>query len=90
MNAAEEHFAHRLIDELDRVTGPGGRVAEIELSRPRGADGPVHVHAQIIFDETWTTLDADGDDMIALYPPLIEKAAQARLASAFGRIVEMA
>jgi hypothetical protein len=90
MNDAEERFAERLIEELDRVTGPGSVIGDVELSRPRGPDGPVHVHAQFVFDETWTTIDLDADDLVALYRPLIEKAVQARLASSLSRLVEMA
>jgi hypothetical protein len=90
MNDAEERFARRLIEELDRVTGPGCLVGDVELSRPEGEDGPVHVHAQIVLDERWTTIDAEADNLLALYRRLIERAAEARLASAFSRLVEMA
>lgn len=84
MNDAEEQFARRLADDLEHVLGIGIAIDDIELT----ADAhDAHVRAMLLVDGRIETIEADGADILALYRPLIERAAELRLGAAFWRIV---
>jgi hypothetical protein len=84
MNDAEERFAERLAEDLQRVLGAGIAIDDIELS---SEDGAAHVRATLLVEGRIETIEADGADVVALYRPLVERAAVARLNGAFWRMV---
>ena len=84
MNDAEEQFASRLATDLERVLGAGLAVDDIELSV---SDKEAHVRATILVEGRVETIDVSGPDVVALYRPVIERAAEIRLAGAFWRMV---
>ncbi len=84
MSDAEQQFAERLAEDLERVLGAGIAIDDVELT---AADGAAHVRATILIDGRMETLEVSGPDVVALYRPLMEKAAEIRLGAAFWRIV---
>ena len=84
MNDAEERFAERLAQDLDRVLGAGIAIDDVELST---AAGESRVRATLLIEGRVETIDVSGADVVALYRPLIERAAELRLAGAFWRMV---
>ncbi len=84
MNEAEEQFAERLAEDLERVLGVGIAIDDIDLEvGERGA----RVVATLLVGEHVETIEADGTEIGALYRPIIERAAELRLRSAFWRMV---
>jgi hypothetical protein len=84
MNDAENRFAERLAEDLDRVLGAGIAIDDVELSL---ADDSARVVATLLIEGRVEAIEASGPDLISLYRPLIERAAELRLASAFWRMV---
>ena len=84
MNDAEERFAERLGEDLERVLGIGIAIDDIDLEV---GDAKAHVVATLLVGEHVETIEADGPDVLSLYRPIVERAAELRLRSAFWRIV---
>ncbi|HEX2756785.1 MAG TPA: hypothetical protein VHM48_15045 [Candidatus Limnocylindrales bacterium] len=84
MNDAEERFAERLAVDLERVLGAGLAVDDIELS---AAEDECSVRATLLVEGRIETIEVSAPDIVALYRPLIERAAEIRLAGAFWRMV---
>jgi len=84
MNDAEERFAERLAEDLDRVLRVGLATDDIELEV---GDGAANVRAARLIGEKVETIEAWGRDVLSLYCPIIERAAELRLAAAFWRMV---
>jgi hypothetical protein len=84
MNDAEELFAERLSEDLERVLGAGIAIGDIEIAT---GDAGSHVSATVFIGERIETIEADGADLVALYRPIVERAAELRLRSAFWRLV---
>jgi len=84
MNDAEERFAERLAVDLERVLGAGLAVDDVELST---TDDECRVRATLLVEGRVETIEVSGRDVVALYRPLIERAAEIRLAGAFWRMV---
>jgi hypothetical protein len=84
MNDAEERFAERLAEDLERVLGVGIAIDDVELA---AANGEASVRATLLIEGRVETLEVTGPDVVALYRPLIERAAELRLGSAFWRMV---
>jgi hypothetical protein len=84
MNDAEERFAQRLADDLDRVLGIGIAIDDIELST---AEREASVRATLLIEGRIETIEVSGPDVVALYRPLLERAAEVRLAAAFWRMI---
>jgi hypothetical protein len=84
MNEAEERFAARLAADLERVLGAGIAIDDIDLDV---ADGRAEVTATLLVGERVETVTATGTDVLALYRPILERAAELRLASAFWRMI---
>jgi hypothetical protein len=84
VNDAEEQFASRLADDLERVLGAGLAVDDIELSTS-GEES--HVRATILVEGRVETIEVSGPDVVSLYRPVMERAAEIRLAGAFWRMV---
>jgi hypothetical protein len=84
VNDAEERFAERLGEDLERVLGIGIAIDDIDLEV---GDAKAHVVATLLVGEHVETIEADGPDVLSLYRPIVERAAELRLRSAFWRIV---
>jgi len=84
MNDAEEQFASRLALDLEQVLGAGIAVDDIELS---ASGKEATVRATLLVEGRVETIEVSGPDIVALYRPLIERAAEIRLAGAFWRMV---
>lgn len=84
MNDAEQRFADRLAEDLDRVLGAGLAVDDIELS---ASGDEASVRATLLVEGRIETIEVSGPDVVALYRPVIERAAELRLRSAFWRMV---
>jgi hypothetical protein len=84
MNDAEEQFARRLAEDLEHVLGSGLAVADIELDT---ADGRAHASATLLIEGRVETVEVDAADIVSLYRPLMERAAELRLAGAFWRMI---
>ncbi|MEA2547540.1 MAG: hypothetical protein QOE42_138 [Chloroflexota bacterium] len=84
MNDAEEQFAARLGEDLERVLGAGLAVDDIEMST---AGERARVRATLLVDGRIETLEVEADDVVGLYRPLMERAAELRLGAAFWRMV---
>jgi hypothetical protein len=84
VNDAEEQFAERLAEDLARVLGVGIAIDDLELAV--GADG-AEVAATLLIDGRVERIEAAGPDLISLYRPLVERAAEVRLASAFWQMI---
>ena len=84
MTDAEERFAERLGQDLERVLGAGIAIDDIELST---AGDRAHVRATLLVEGRVETIETEAADVVALYRPLIERAAEIRLAGAFWRMV---
>ena len=84
MNDAEEQFAHRLAIDLERVLGAGIAIDDVQLTQD---DDHAHVRATLLVEGRIETIDAEASDILALYRPIIERAAELRLGAAFWRMV---
>lgn len=84
MNDAEERFAERLAEDLDRVLGVGIAIDDLELSV---GDGTADVVATLLIDGRVERIEASGTDLLSLYRPLLQRAAEVRLASAFWQMI---
>jgi hypothetical protein len=84
MNDAEERFAERLSADLERVLGAGIAIDDVELT---SGDSDVTVRATLLVEGRIETIEATADDVVGLYRPLMERAAELRLGAAFWRMV---
>lgn len=84
MNDAEERFAERLASDLARVLGAGFAVDDIEIG---SGDAGATIRATLLVEGRIETIEVAGPDVLALYRPLIERAAELRLGAAFWRMV---
>jgi hypothetical protein len=84
MNDAEERFAERLSADLERVLGAGLAVDDIEMS---STGERAHLRATLLVDGRIETIDVEADDVVGLYRPLMERAAEIRLGAAFWQMV---
>ena len=84
MNDAEAHFAERLATDLERVLGAGIAIDDIELSTDAAE---ARVTATLLIEGRVETIEAVASDVLGLYRPLMERAAELRLGAAFWRMV---
>ena len=84
MNDAETRFSERLAEDLEHVLGAGIAVDDVELS----TDGELaRVRATLLVEGRVEAIDVTAPNVLALYRPLIERAAEIRLGAAFWRMV---
>lgn len=83
MTDAEVAFAERLVEDLERVLGEGIAVSDVELH----GDGPVRVRVVCLADGRVHEIEAEAEDVLAVYHEVVRKAAEVRLAAAWWRIV---
>jgi len=86
MNDAEERFAARLAEDLDRVLGVGIAIDDVEIETGEAGHG-ARITATLLVGERVETIQAVGTDVLSLYRPILQRAAEARLRSAFWRMV---
>jgi hypothetical protein len=84
VNDAEERFAERLAEDLERVLGVGIAIDDVDLEV---GDGAARVTATLLIGDRVETIEAAGPDALSLYRPIVEEAAKARLASAWWQLV---
>ena len=84
MNDAEERFAERLSADLERVLGAGIAIDDLELT---SGDADVHVRATLLVEGRIETIEATAGDVVGLYRPVMERAAEVRLGAAFWRMI---
>ena len=84
MNDAEERFAEKLAEELERVLGIGIAIDDVDLTV---VDGEARVVATLLIGERIETIEASAPHVLSLYRPILEPAAELRLASSFWRMV---
>jgi hypothetical protein len=85
MNDAEERFAERLAEDLARVLGIGIVVEDVALDVAE--DGEATVTATLLAWPRLETIEARGESILALYEPIIRRAAELRLADAYWRMI---
>jgi hypothetical protein len=85
MNDAEQQFAARLGEDLERVVGPGISIDDLDLHI---GDGVAKVSATLRVGTRSETIEALGRDALSLYEPLLRQAAETRLAEGFRQLVE--
>jgi hypothetical protein len=81
---AEERFAVRLAEDLDRVLGVGIAIDDVVL---RTEDGQARVRATLLIGDRIETVEVVGTDVLALYAPLLRRAAELRLRTAFWQMI---
>jgi hypothetical protein len=84
MNDAEERFAERVAEDLERVLGAGIAIDDIELS---SVNGGAAARVTLLIEGRVETIEVSGPDVVALYRPVVERAAELRLGGAFWRMV---
>ena len=84
MNDAEHQFAERLATDLAQVLGAGIAVDDVEIS---AGDAVSSVRATLLVEGRVETIEVSGPDVVSLYRPLIERAAELRLGAAFWRMI---
>jgi electron transfer flavoprotein alpha/beta subunit len=84
MNDAEAQFAARLAMDLAEVLGAGIVVEDVELD---GGDEAATVRATLLVDGRLETIEVSAPDVLSLYRPFIERAAEFRLGAAFWRMI---
>jgi hypothetical protein len=85
MNDAEERFAARLAEDLERVLGVGIVIDDVDLQVAE--DGAAHVLATLLLGDRVETIEAEGANILSLYRPIVEQAAELRLRSAFWQMI---
>lgn len=84
MNDAEERFADRLAEDIERVLGVGIAIDEVEV---HVGDGTATVSATLLIGDRVERIEAAGRDVVALYRPILQRAAEMRLRNAFWQMV---
>jgi hypothetical protein len=80
MNEADERFAERLAEDLERILGTGIILDELDLGPVENA--PARIRAICLFDGRTETLAAEGETRLEAYNRLVKAAAELRLAVA--------
>lgn len=76
---ADERFALRLAEDLERVLGTGILLADLDLGPE---DGPAKIRVVCLFDGGSEELEASGETRLEAYGRLVVAAAELRLAAA--------
>ena len=84
MNDAEERFAERLSQDIERVLGVGIAIDDVEITT---GDGTASVVATLLIGDRVERIEAEGESLVALYRPILERAAELRLSTAWWQIV---
>lgn len=84
MTDAKERFADRLADDLQHVLGVGIAVDALEVASD---DGAAHLAATLLVGPRVERIDVEARDLVALYEPVMRRAAELRLSAAFWQMV---
>jgi hypothetical protein len=80
MTEADEQFAARLAEDLERILGTGIMLEELDLGPGEG--DPARIRAICLFDGRTEILEAEGETRLEAYNALVTAAAGLRLALA--------
>jgi hypothetical protein len=80
MTEADEQFAARLAEDLERILGTGIMLEELDLGPGEG--DPARIRAICLFDGRTEILEAEGETRLEAYNALVKAAAGLRLALA--------
>ena len=80
MTEADEQFAARLAEDLERILGTGIMLEQVDLGPGEG--DPARIRAVCLFDGGTEVLEADGATRLEAYNKLVKAAAELRLAVA--------
>ncbi|HEX5014222.1 MAG TPA: hypothetical protein VFV72_08690 [Candidatus Limnocylindrales bacterium] len=80
MTEADEQFAARLAEDLERILGTGIILEELDLGPDEG--DPARIRAVCLFDGGTQVLEAVGTTRLEAYNLLVKSAAELRLAMA--------
>jgi hypothetical protein len=80
MTEADEQFAARLAEDLERILGTGIMLEELDLGPGEG--DPARIRAICLFDGRTESLEAEGETRLEAYNALVMAAAELRLALA--------
>ncbi|HEV7809552.1 MAG TPA: hypothetical protein VGO64_03045 [Candidatus Limnocylindrales bacterium] len=84
MTDAEERFAERLAEDLERVLGIGIAIDDLSVSaEPEAA----HLEASLLIGTRVERIEAEAADLLGLYEPVMRRAAELRLSAAFWQMV---
>jgi hypothetical protein len=86
MNEAEERFAERLAEDIERVLGVGIVVSDVQLEVGENGRG-ARVSATLLAGPRVETIEAVGTSVLALYRPILQRAAELRLKEAYWQMI---
>jgi hypothetical protein len=86
MTDAEEQFADRLAEDIERVLGVGILVDDVRIERGEGRRG-ARVTATLMVGSRIETIEAAGTSVLALYRPILQRAAELRLREAYWQLI---
>jgi hypothetical protein len=86
MTDAEEQFADRLAEDIERVLGVGILVDDVRIERGEGRRG-ARVTATLMVGSRIETIEAAGTSVLALYLPILQRAAELRLREAYWQLI---
>jgi hypothetical protein len=81
---AEERFAVRLAEDIERVLGVGIVIDDVEV---HAGEGTATVAATLLIGDRVERIEAVGSDLIALYRPILQRAAEIRLRTAYWQMI---
>jgi hypothetical protein len=81
---AEERFAERLADDLQRVLGVGIAIDELSVSAD---DHRARLEASLLIGSHVERIEMEAQDLLGLYEPVVRRAAELRLGAAFWQMV---
>ncbi len=84
MTDAEERFAERLAEDLQRVLGIGIAIDELSVSAD---DDRAHLEASLLIGPRVERIEAEAASLLDLYEPVVRRAAELRLGAAFWQMV---
>ena len=84
MNEADERFASRLAEDLERYLGPEIKLADLDLGEADAV--AAHLRATCVYEGGRTVLEADGETRLDAYNELVVRAAELRLVVAMRRM----
>ena len=86
MTDAEERFADRLAEDIERVLGVGILVDDVRIESGDGRPN-ARITATLIVGQRIEMIEAEGTTVLALYRPILQRAAELRLREAYWQLV---
>jgi hypothetical protein len=85
MSEADERFAERLAEDLDRILGAGILIERLELGDADG--GSSRIRVVCLFDGRAEVLETEGETSLEAYNRLVRAAAELRVALAWRNMI---